>query len=194
LVIGPRTERRNALIMRTNACLIVFETIVKHISTIHRRMPNIIIVAYYQITALFEEIGRLYEIYDDPRKPVSIITLFDKLSDLMLVAREVIENFWKKTPEIALTLPSAIVKSIITVDLCLTEDYLRYAFKILSEPELPIWLDPVVVEKLNEARERLGLNRAFHIVYPEALLKQKMDEGMATKKTNGNVSSYTIYL
>lgn len=186
-VIRPGIKIRDAVILRTKGAIKAFTVINKHIKTIHRRMPLLIIASYEQIDKLFEEMTGMYQNYEGDDK---VITLIDILSDLLLTAKEVIEHFWKKSPELALKLPSNIVKSIITVDLLLTPDYVQY---VLEHPEMP-WLDPFVVVKLNEAMEIMKINKTFEAQIPRKLLDESIATGQATKKTVNGVVVYTIYL
>lgn len=101
---------------------------------------------------------RFYEKIDDLQKQLAqnrvnynyndaVILEIDNISEYLDRLQTKIQTFWKKRPEVFMRLPSRLCEA--NSELFLREDYLPYT---MGKKKLPAWIDPVIVEMINKAR------------------------------------------
>lgn len=175
-------DGEDVIIFRAKRIVRMYKIISESVEQIHKRMPEFLMKSYLQIDVLFEDIEDAVRACDTEKS----VTILTKVGDILFKTKEIIESFWKKRPELALRLPSVILKNILSEDLFESHDYLPYTFG--AQP-LPAWTDPMVVSIINKTRMRIGLpEHLYEIISPEMLIEKTNAIG----ERIGNSLKYTI--
>ena len=113
--------------------------------TIQKYMPRSLIRFYEKIDDLQNQLAqnKVNYSYND-----AVMLEIDNMTEYLNRIQIKIQIFWKKHPEVFMRLPSRLCE--INSALFLREDYLPYT---MGKKALPVWIDPVLVEMMNEARK-----------------------------------------
>lgn len=108
-------------------------------------MPRSLIRFYEKIDDLQNQLAqnKVNYNYND-----AVMLEIDNMTEYMNRIQTKIQTFWKKHPEVFMRLPLRLCET--NSGLFLSEDYLPYT---MGKKALPVWMDPVLVEMMNEARK-----------------------------------------
>ena len=124
----------------------IYKKVLFALNTMQTYMPRSLIRFYEKIDDLQKQLGQNKINYTYNHAVTSEI---DNMAEFMDKMRSKILSFWEKQPDVFIRLPHRLCLGM-TPNLFLTEEYFPY---IMGKMELPRWIDPMIVEKMNEARK-----------------------------------------
>lgn len=116
------------------------------LNTMQEYMPRSLIRFYEKIDDLQKQLAqnKVNYNYND-----AVMVEIDNMSEYMSTIQKKILSFWERQPEIFIRLPSHLYVGM-TPDLFLSDDYFPY---IMGNERLPRWMDPVLIDMMNDARK-----------------------------------------
>lgn len=150
----------------------IYTRICMSLSTMQEYMPRSLIRFYEKISSFQKQLAINKANYNYNN---AVIAEIERMEVYMENIREKIMTFWENQPAFFLRMPPMLYWNL-SPSLFLREDYFPYTMGIV---ELPTWLDPVVIEIMNEARkiyqtnEQTVAHREKYIKYLTLLTRSK---------------------
>lgn len=193
LNLGSDYGTRKNVIQRSRKVTELYEAIPKAMNILQKRMPCVVFSAFKQTTPLLQDIESVTPRFDGTRgeRDEKVMGILQKAEDVLMIAREKMEHFWKKNPELLLALPHDILIEVVSRDLFLSPLYLPFT---TGQSELPKWVDPELMTCLNEARTQLELPPHPKLVMtPEMFLQEQMIDG-EVGIVDADIVTYNIFV